>query len=103
MDEKALNYLRERVDSIFQIVSQLQKNAERPKALVKTNLIKVEDAMIITGYSKIYIYELIHKQAIPFIKRGRSVRFDKEELENWMRAGRPNIFKETIKSLKNKK
>lgn len=66
----------------------------------QNKLIKIEQAVILTGYKKGYIYELVHRNAIPFLKRGRSVRFDPAELEVWMRADRPNIIQETIKRLK---
>jgi len=63
--------------------------------------VKIDEAVKITGYKKGYIYELVFKNAIPYIKIGRSIRFDPEELDTWMRAGRPHILDQTIKSLKN--
>lgn len=103
MNEKTLAYLCEKLDSIHEIVLELQRKSDKPIREISTNLIKIDEAAIITGYSKIYLYELIHRKSIPYIKKGRSIRFDKGELEDWMRADRPNIFKETIKSLKKKK
>ncbi len=97
MENNILQDLYKKIDDIHKIVSTFKG---KQNSNITTDLIKIEDATIITGYSKIYLYELIHKKSIPFIKRGRSIRFDKNELENWMRAGRPNIFKETIKNLK---
>ena len=63
-------------------------------------LIKVDQAAELTGYKRGYIYELIHRNAIPFIKRGRSIRFDPLELEHWMRAGRPSVIQSTINRMR---
>lgn len=97
MENNILEDLYKKIEDIHKIVSTFK---DKQNSNITTDLIKIEDAAIITGYSKIYLYELVHRKTIPFIKKGRAIRFDKNELEDWMRAGRPNIFKETIKSLK---
>lgn len=38
----------------------------------------------ITGYSVNYLYHLASSGAIPYVKRGRSLRFDVNELQQWM-------------------
>lgn len=99
-EDNVLETISQRIEDIYQIVSNLSNKEEKQKNSVETDLVKIEQAAIITGYTKMYLYELVHKKAIPFIKKGRSIRFDKKELEIWMRADRPNIFIETIKSFK---
>ncbi|UQT36337.1 helix-turn-helix domain-containing protein [Parabacteroides distasonis] len=37
-----------------------------------------------TGYSVNYLYHLASSGAIPCVKRGRSLRFDVDELQRWM-------------------
>lgn len=93
--EQKLDKLEKILSNIGQvIITQKEEVPLKPK-----NLIKIDEATKITGYRKGYIYELVHRNAIPYLKRGRSVRFDPIELEEWMRAGRPNIIQETIKRI----
>ena len=47
-------------------------------------LIKISVASGITGYSVNYLYHLASKGMIPCVKRGRTLRFDMEELKKWM-------------------
>lgn len=96
-----INQRLERLENLFvnfteKILSKefTEQNIGQPK------LVKIDEAVKITGYKKGYIYELIFKNAIPYLKIGRSIRFDPEELNAWMRAGSPNILDTTIKSFK---
>ena len=47
-------------------------------------LVKISVASRITGYSVNYLYHLASSGAIPYVKRGRSLRFDVNELQQWM-------------------
>ena len=47
-------------------------------------LVKISVASGITGYSVNYLYHLASKRMIPCVKRGRTLRFDMEELKKWM-------------------
>lgn len=52
--------------------------------------VKVDRVAELTGYSKGYIYQLIHKGQIPYHKRGgtgtkSAVRFYESEINDWMR------------------
>lgn len=47
-------------------------------------LVKISVASSITGYSVNYLYHLAASEAIPCVKRGRSLRFDMGELKRWM-------------------
>lgn len=95
--------IENRLDKLEKILTNLGEamfQKHEPTHEPQNKLIKIDQAVALTGYKKGYIYELVHRNAIPFIKRGRSVRFDPTELEAWMRADRPNIIQETIKRLK---
>lgn len=100
---ESLNRRLDRLENLIQsvltnIIPQQTQNHWRESSIPK--LIKVDQAAELTGYKRGYIYELIHRNAIPFIKRGRSVRFDPQELEYWMRAGRPNMIQSTINRMR---
>lgn len=96
--------LNERLDRIENLFIDLKERILRIESVPKKDehpkLVKIDEAAKITGYKKGYIYELIFRNAIPYIKRGRSVRFDPNELDAWMRQGRPHILNKTINSLK---
>ncbi len=97
-----LNERLDRLENLFiNFTEKILKKEETESPNVKQpKLVKIDEAARITGYKKGYIYELIFRNAIPHIKRGRSIRFDPEELDAWMRSGRPHILNQTIKALK---
>jgi excisionase family DNA binding protein len=97
---EALENKLDRLEKILTNLGEAVIQNSEPQTEPTNKLVKIEQAATQTGYKKGYIYELVHRNAIPYIKRGRSVRFDPEELEAWMRADRPNIIQETIKSLR---
>lgn len=47
----------------------------------------------ITGFKKNYIYDLVKREKIPFYKVNHSVRFDRKEIDLWMRSGRPDLIR----------
>lgn len=84
------NYLFELLDERLTRIENLLLEV-RDKTVLKANrpkphLIKINEAVQLTGYSKQYLYDLIHKEAIPFYKRGRAIRFDPQALNKWMRS-----------------
>ena len=92
--------LNNRLEHIENMILDLKNQKNPTQPIQNQKLVKIEEAAIITGYKKGYIYELVFRNTIPFVKRGRSLRFDSDELENWMRAGRPSVIDRTIRSLK---
>ncbi len=49
-----------------------------------SNLLNIEQAAAITGYSKGYIYNMVHRREIPHLKGKRFLRFDESTLRAWM-------------------
>ncbi len=96
-----LNQRLERLENLFvNFTEKILSKKSAQENTIQPKLVKNDQAVKITGYKKGYIYELIFKNAISYIKIGRSIRFDPEELDTWMRTGRPHILDSTIKSLK---
>lgn len=53
------------------------------------NMLTMDDAVLITGFTKAHLYELTWKKAIPFYKpNGHKIYFDRAELEAWLRRNR---------------
>lgn len=70
-------------------------NIERNTLLASKQMLTIEEASLYTGFTKRYLYKLTHEKAIPFYKpSGKNVRFDKDDLTNWMRQNRTNSREE---------
>lgn len=92
-----------RLDDIEKRMSEVvgilqKKDSPIAKPAIDEKLVKIERAAEITGYKKGYLYELVFKNAIPYIRINRSIRFDPEELERWMRSGRPKVLNDLIRN-----
>ena len=89
-----------RLTNIETLLQDLKTNQPAP-APVETlpDLIKIKEAEIETGFKRGYLYELVSKKAIPFHKRGHSLRFSRNELRNWIKAGRPAILQQAVENM----
>jgi excisionase family DNA binding protein len=89
-----------RLTHIETLLQDLKANQTTPAPVEDLpDLIKIADAVTETGFKKGYIYELVSKNAIPFHKRGHSLRFSRKELRDWIRAGRPAIMQIAVENL----
>ena len=58
---------------------------------MEKSFLTVAESAELLGYKKSYMYQLIHKHAIPFYKVGagnRSVRFKREDLQDYLNGKR---------------
>lgn len=77
----------ERLDSIEKMINpeiHLTTCSTRKERSQKQNLVKISVASRLIGYSTEYVYHLVRKGTIPFVKQGRHLRFDVNELEQWL-------------------
>jgi len=58
---------------------------------IERRLVSVEEVAYMLGMSKNTIYCWVSQRRIPFVKCGRSTRFDLQEIDNWIKE---NSFKE---------
>jgi excisionase family DNA binding protein len=56
---------------------------ERATALSK-NVLDINEAAMLTGYTVKYLRLLIAKRDIPHYRRGNRLYFDRDEIEEWM-------------------
>lgn len=86
MDKYIYESIFRKLESIEKILIEIKKSGTISITMEPDpKLIKIDEAAIITGYSKKYLYILVHKKIIPFYKRGKAIRFDPETLREWMR------------------
>ena len=52
---------------------------------MKKRLLKIDEAAEYLSTTKGRLYQLVHKSKIPHVKIGRSLRFDIEELEKFIK------------------
>lgn len=68
----------------LQSLSDQLKRIEQLTAIGVKEVLDIDEAAIITGYSKGHLYMLTSTKAIPHCKQGNSLRFNKAELNDWM-------------------
>lgn len=68
-----------------------QKSKTQNHITMEKSFLTVAETAEFLGYKKSYVYQLIHKNAIPFHKVGagnRSVRFKREDLQDYLNGKR---------------
>ncbi|MCF8273562.1 MAG: helix-turn-helix domain-containing protein [Flavobacteriaceae bacterium] len=78
--------------------SDLQKHG-----INKSDIIYVDQAVALTGYTKKTIYTKVSRREIPVVSSGRPLTFSRKELNNWMRNGRPLVEETKVSKLLNNK
>lgn len=61
---------------------------ERNSLLAVKTTLTIDDASLITGLCRNYLYRLTFERKIPHYKRGKNIYFDRQELEGWMKENR---------------
>ena len=67
------------------IIAQLE-DIKRATLLGVKDTLTVEECALLTGYSVSSLYTYTCKRVIPHFKRGNSVFFSKQAIEEWMRG-----------------
>lgn len=68
-------------------LQQLSEKLDRIEALTligAKNVLDLDEAVLLTGYSKGHLYRLTCSKAIPHFKKDRKLFFRKSELEDWL-------------------
>lgn len=82
----------------FLELQQGQKQ-EQPHQSYLSDIIGIDEAVILTGYKKSTLYQKTSRRTIPFHKRNNKVVFKRSELEAWMLENRQETIEERIKKL----
>lgn len=70
------------------ILSKLEA-IERYSLLAAKNVLTIDDVAVLTGMSKSHIYKLTCSKQIPFYRpNGKTLYFDRKELEEWLKQNR---------------
>ena len=75
---------------------QKQESTKQPYV---SDIIGIEEAVLLTGYKKSTLYRKTSTNTIPFHKRSNKVVFKRSELESWMLENRQETIEERVKRL----
>ena len=53
-------------------------------SVVTPRWLTIDEAAAYTGFAKGTLYHMVSDRRIPFVKKGRSIRFDRRRLDEWM-------------------
>jgi len=67
----------------------------KTNSLVSQNYFNIVQLSIYTGFSKAYLYKLVHNSKIPYYKpNGGKLLFSKSEIETWITESRFSTMEE---------
>lgn len=70
-------------------IEQKLDRIESLALLAAKNVLTLEEASLLLGVSKSHLYKLTSAREVPHYKpSGKTVYFDRQELEDWMKRGR---------------
>lgn len=80
---------------------QLLANSSHAKPLpCLKKLLSVGEVAELLGYKVSNIYALTHRREIPFMKKGRKLWFNENEIQEWVKSGRKKTVDELQQTLK---
>lgn len=88
----SFNDLPKKVDQVYEMLSDimrmLQQSQPEPKTQEKENFLLVQQASEYLSLTIPTVYGLIHRNEIPYYKRGKRVYFLEKDLEAWLKKSR---------------
>ena len=69
-------------------IAQRLDRLERLAQMSVKNIVTINEAAMLTGYSVKYLRLLISRHEIPYYRRGNRLFFDRGEVEGWMTCNR---------------
>ena len=54
-------------------------------SLIERRLLTIKEAALYTGLSVHTLYTMVSQKRIPYVKVGRLVKFDREQLDKWIK------------------
>lgn len=80
--EITLEQVNARLERIEGVLSEIRAG------LVGKETLTMDEAVVLTGYKKSFLYKLTSTKAIPHYKRGRKIVFDRDELNAWIKSNK---------------
>ncbi len=83
LTEEAISKLAEQITA--NINKQLQPTTS---TVLEDEFLNIDELSKLIGLTKPTIYGHVHRKTIPFIKKGKMLRFSKQDILNWLQAGK---------------
>lgn len=80
-------HLSQKVDELHNLINLLTHKSSNPQQPAPDELLTVQQAAEFLSLSVATIYGLIHRKAIPCMKRSKRVYFSKDELIKYLKEG----------------
>jgi len=80
----------EGIKVLAELITRNIKNELRPTsdATIEDEFLNIDELSKLIGLTKPTIYGHVHRKTIPFIKKGKMLRFSKQDILNWLQAGK---------------
>jgi len=80
----------EGIKVLAELISKNIKNELQPtsKATKEDEFLNIDELTKLVGLTKPTIYGHVHRKTIPFIKKGKMLRFSKNDILNWLQDGK---------------
>lgn len=80
-------------EGIRVLVEQITENIKKELQLTTKStrgdeFLTIDELTKLIGLTKATIYGHVHRNTIPFIKKGKMLRFSKQDILNWLHAGK---------------
>ena len=79
--------MEQQINDMSAVLAEL-KDVKRAVLLAQKDTLSISDCSLYTGYAVRTLYSMVCRKEIPCYKRGRSVFFDKGDIDKWMRGMR---------------
>ncbi|MBA4155638.1 helix-turn-helix domain-containing protein [Flavobacterium sp.] len=80
----------EGIKVLAELITKNIKNELRPtsNATIEDEFLNIDELSKLIGLTKPTIYGHVHRKTIPFIKKGRMLRFSKLDILKWLQDGK---------------
>lgn len=80
----------EGIKVLAELITKNIKNELQPtsNATPEDAILNIDELSKLIGLSKPTIYGHVHRKTIPFIKKGKMLRFSKNDILNWLQDGK---------------
>jgi predicted DNA-binding transcriptional regulator AlpA len=87
---KVVSLLSDKLDNIERLLLA-QSSSQQPK---ENKFLSIKEASVMISLSVPTIYGLVHRSAIPCMKRNKRLYFSRQELTDWITSGRKSLRSE---------
>jgi excisionase family DNA binding protein len=86
LTEEAILKLAEQITA--NIKNELQPTSNATKDTTEDVYLNIIELSELIGLTRPTIYGHVHRKTIPFIKKGKMLRFSKQDIMNWLQDGK---------------